>query len=140
MFSKLAEMAIPPWVYVVVLGGIVGGIYGAGLWTGLKLSDGKLARCEMRVAAERTAVTERDRQLTIRDKALASVRTKLEAAEKARDEADARYFAEVNKPPKVVIRYRQAEAEVPDAVTGENCVEFLASGLEHVKAALGGDR
>lgn len=138
MLGKLAAMAIPPWAIILILGGIVGTIFGGGLWTGLKLGDGKLARCEIRVNTKQVMVTERDRQLVIRDESLAAIRKQLTDAEKARDVADSKYQAEVNKPPKTVTRWRTAATEVETAVQGENCVEFLGSAIDHVKASLGG--
>ena len=139
MLGKLAAMAIPPWVLVLVLGGVLGSVFGAGTWLGLKIGDGDVARCEMRAAAERTKVTERDRQLVIRDESLAAIRGQLIDAEKARDAADARYFEEVAKIPETVTRWRTAAAEVPDVVTGETCSEHVGSAVAHLKAVLGGD-
>ena len=137
MLGKLAAMAIPPWAIILILGSVVGGIFGGGVWLGVRLQAGTVA--EMQIELDRTEykVTERDRQLVIRDESLAAIRTTLEDAEKARDAADARYFEEVAKEPETVTRWRTAAAEVPDVVVGETCVEQVASAIDHLKAVLG---
>jgi hypothetical protein len=136
MIGKLASLAVPPWAWLVGAGLIVAIMFGSGFKLCDKLHDGEIARLEARIAAEMTKVQERDRQLVIRDRSLREIRETLEAAERARDEADARYFEEVNKPPRIVERVVEAEAEVPDAVHGETCVDQVASAIEHLKSAL----
>jgi len=123
---------IPIWGQAIIVAVIFGLIFGAGWKVASWKASGEVATAE----AERdAAVLERDEKRAFAEgcrKDIAAIQLTIltMTTEAAQREID--YLEAVNKPPEVVVRYRDRWHDAPDVIVSENCPEAVGQLFEYL--------
>jgi hypothetical protein len=137
MIDKLMGLAVPPWVRILVPLALVLAIAGAGYWFRGVLAAAEIARLEGKVTALEYAVEDRNETITVlRDKALERAARYFENNQaKLKAERDlAEYLA---RPPRVITRWRDRAADVPDSIpSNEPCEVQVMRGVDLLQRAI----
>jgi hypothetical protein len=137
MLGKLAGLAVPPWVRVVVPLALVAAIFAGGMWLQKKITAGKVAKLEGEVALLEYAVEDRNGTIAAMATAAEAVTATLAANATAQANAERALAEYLAKPPRTITRWRDRAAEVPDAIpTDAPCTVQVHTGFSILQAAV----
>lgn len=137
MFDKLTNLAVPPWVRIVIPVALVLLIAGIGFWFKGVLVSAQIARLEGQVVALEYAVEDRNETITALKAAAVETAAVLEANNIAKEEAEANLAEHLSKPPRTITRWRERVDDVPESIpTGQPCEVQVQHGIELLQRAL----
>lgn len=123
---------IPPWVQMIGVVIIIGLIFGAGWKVASWKASGKIATMK----GERdAAILERDEKREFAKACREDLRLINEQMTKdaeAEAERQRLYEEAINRPPEIVIRYRDRWHDAPDVIVSENCPQAVGQLFEYL--------
>ena len=137
MLDKLAGLAIPPWVRIAIPALLVVAIFSGGMWLQRKIDSGQIEKVKGENGSLKLSVEDRNETITaLKDNAKAIDKTLVDNA-KVLIRLRAELIERMEEEPKIVVRWREIAAEVPDHVTADApCEQQVGEGLGILQRAI----
>lgn len=138
MISALANIAVPPWVRIVIPALLIVMIFGGGMWLMRKIDSGQIEGIKRERDALKYSVNERNETITALKANAVAVHKELTANRNAMLKAQAELADALSRPPRTVVRWRERAVEdVPDLITADApCEQQVGEGLAVIQRAL----